>query len=89
MRLVETVPHREHLGRFGGDEFVVVLDDSVDPSATAEAVRRAVQRPILVNGQEVIITASIGVAVNSPGTRAVDLLRDADAALSASLHLTN
>ncbi len=80
-RLVEAVPQRERLGRFGGDEFVVVLDDSVDPAATAEAVRRAVQRPIFVDGREVIITASIGVALNTPGARAVDLVRDADAAM--------
>ena len=80
-RLLDIVPMRECLGRFGGDEFVVVLDDSVDPAAVGEALRRAVQRPILVDGQELIITASIGFAVNVAGSRAVDLLRDADAAM--------
>ena len=80
-RLVAAVPVSERLGRFGGDEFVVVLDDSVDPAQAGEAVRRAVQRPILVDGQELIITASIGFAVNSAGSRAADLLRDADAAM--------
>ncbi len=67
-RLVDAVPVCERLGRFGGDEFVVVLDDSVDPATVGEAVRRAVQRPILVDGQELIITASIGFAVNGAGS---------------------
>ncbi len=80
-RLVAAVPVSERVGRFGGDEFVIVLDDSVDPAQAGEAVRRAVQRPILVDGQELIITASIGFAVNSAGSRAADLLRDADAAM--------
>ncbi len=80
-RLVATVPTSERIGRFGGDEFVVILDDSVDPATVGEAVRRAVQQPILVDGQELIITASIGLAINGPGSRAADLLRDADAAM--------
>ncbi len=80
-RLVAAVPVSERVGRFGGDEFVIVLDDSVDPAQAGETVRRAVQRPILVDGQELIITASIGFAVNSAGSRAADLLRDADAAM--------
>ena len=35
-RLVEAVPVCERLARFGGDEFVVVLDDSVDPATVGE-----------------------------------------------------
>ncbi len=81
-RLVDAVPAGERLARFGGDEFVVVLDDSVDPATVGEAVRRTVQRPILVDGQELILTASIGFAINGAGSRAADLLRDADAAMN-------
>jgi diguanylate cyclase (GGDEF)-like protein/PAS domain S-box-containing protein len=81
-RLVDAVPVGERLARFGGDEFVVVLDDSVDPATVGEAVRRTVQRPILVDGQELILTASIGFAINGAGARAADLLRDADAAMN-------
>ena len=81
IRLADAVPVGARLGRFGGDEFVVVLDDSVDPAIVGEALRRAVQQPILVEGQELIITASIGLAVNAAGSRAADLLRDADAAM--------
>ncbi len=65
IRLADAVPVGARLGRFGGDEFVVVLDDSVDPAIVGEALRRAVQQPILVEGQELIITASIGLAVNA------------------------
>ncbi len=81
-RLADAVGERERLGRFGGDEFVVLLDDSVDPASVGEQLRRVVQSPVLIDGRELIITASIGFAVNTlPGLGADDLLRDADAAM--------
>ena len=84
----------ERLARFGGDEFVVFVDrvsiggeDTpsgafVDPAAVAERLRRSVMEPIVIAGQELVVTASIGFAVNAaPGLTAEDLLRDADAAM--------
>jgi diguanylate cyclase (GGDEF)-like protein/PAS domain S-box-containing protein len=81
-RLAEVVDEGERLARFGGDEFVVLLDDSADPATVGEQLRRVIQTPVLMDGRELIITASIGFAVNTlPDLGADDLLRDADAAM--------
>jgi diguanylate cyclase (GGDEF)-like protein/PAS domain S-box-containing protein len=84
----------DRLARFGGDEFVVFIDrvsiggeDTpsgafVDPAAIAERLRRAAMEPIVIEGHEMVVTASIGVAVNAaPGFTADELVRDADAAM--------
>ena len=81
-RLRHVMRDTDRLARFGGDEFVVFVDGGVDPAVVAERLRRAVQRPVTVNGHELVTTASIGFAVNSaPGLTADELLRDADAAM--------
>ncbi len=53
------------LARFGGDEFVILLPELAgDPMAIApllERVREAVTEPVLVEGQEVQVSCSIGV----------------------------
>ena len=81
-RLRHVMRDTDCLARFGGDEFVVFVDGGVDPAVVAERLRRAVQRPVTIDGHELVTTASIGFAVNSaPGLTADELLRDADAAM--------
>jgi diguanylate cyclase (GGDEF)-like protein/PAS domain S-box-containing protein len=81
-RLRHVTRDSDRLARFGGDEFVVFVDGGVDPAVVAERLRRAVQTPVVVDGHELVITASIGFAVNvEAGLTADDLLRDADAAM--------
>ncbi len=79
---------REHdtLARFGGDEFVVFVNGAdgavVDPTVVADRLRAAAQIPVRLDDRDVVVTASIGFAVNSTaGLTADDLLRDADAAM--------
>ncbi len=74
------------LARFGGDEFVVFVNgvdgSSIDPSTVADRLRTTAQTPVEVDGRELVVTASIGFAVNAErGLTADDLLRDADAAM--------
>jgi diguanylate cyclase (GGDEF)-like protein len=72
--------------RLGGDEFVILLFDqpkSADKiSATLQKVRTAIAEPIHVNGHDLEVTCSIGLA-NYPndGTDADMLLANADAAM--------
>ncbi len=84
----------DRLARFGGDEFVMFVDrvaiggdDTpsgafVDPAAVADRLRRSVMEPIIIDRHELVVTASIGFAVNAgENLTADDLLRDADAAM--------
>jgi predicted signal transduction protein with EAL and GGDEF domain len=84
---VQREPSREAntLARFGGDEFVVLLDDirePVDAVRVAERIQAMAAEPLQLETQEVFATPSIGVAVSSSehGT-ADELLRDADLAM--------
>ena len=84
-RLRRTIDAGDTVARFGGDEFVVLVEDAGDPDGAlrvAERIGAALERPFLLPaGQEVYLTASIGVArANDHGT-ADGWLRDADAAM--------
>jgi diguanylate cyclase (GGDEF)-like protein len=71
--------------RVGGDEFTLLLEDisGLDHAiAAAERVAQAVRTPVVLDGQEIFPTASIGIALSSPGhTRADEILRSADLAM--------
>jgi len=75
----------ETVARLGGDEFTILLDDIRDPIEAvrvAERVQAELAIPFSLNQQEIVISASIGIAAStSPHTRAEDLLRDADIAM--------
>jgi diguanylate cyclase (GGDEF)-like protein/PAS domain S-box-containing protein len=73
------------VARLGGDEFALLLGDFMDPDEpvhTAGRVQEALAAPYDLDGTEVFVTASIGVAVGSRGySRPEELLRDADTAM--------
>src|SRR5581483_1999131 len=73
------------VARLGGDEFTVLVErisDVADAVRIASRILEVVKQPLLVDGQEVMTTASIGVATSTTGfERPEDLLRDADAAM--------
>ena len=74
------------LARFGGDEFVILLPDlEGDPMAIApllERVREAVTEPVLVEGQEVQVSCSVGVTFYPrDGASANALMMHADVAM--------
>jgi diguanylate cyclase (GGDEF)-like protein len=80
-RLLSCIRAADTAARFGGDEFVVLLED-VDEHRVARAANRILEvmnEPFLIQGREVFIGASIGIAIG--GDQADDLLRNADLAL--------
>jgi diguanylate cyclase (GGDEF)-like protein/PAS domain S-box-containing protein len=84
-RLRTVVRDRDLLGRFGGDEFIVMLRDvsgNYDPIEVAERLRTEIAKPVLVDGAELYVTASIGITVSDrEGVTTSEMLRDADAAM--------
>ena len=68
----------DHLCRFGGDEFVVLLDDM---AAAGDAEMDALHQPIMVSNRRLTLSASIGVAGLKGHDREQDALREADLAL--------
>ncbi|MFN8021219.1 MAG: EAL domain-containing protein [Acidimicrobiales bacterium] len=84
-RLRAVLRDHDMLSRFGGDEFIVMLTDyhgELPPLAMAERLRKEIGRPLTLDGVELFVTGSIGIAIaDRPGVTASDLLRDADAAM--------
>ena len=84
-RLRAAVGDGATVARLGGDEFVVVCDEVRDIdeiSDRAGRVDEALRAPFVIDAEEVMFTASIGIAVwNGGNERADDLVRHADAAM--------
>ena len=65
-RLATTVGHAGTVARLGGDEFAVLLPDTADESRVLRIGRRilqALEQPIALDGLEIEVTASLGVAL--------------------------
>ena len=73
------------VARLAGDEFTVTLDTLREPQDAARVARRILaelSRPFMLSGQEVVVTASIGIAVYpADGEEAEILLKNADVAM--------
>jgi PAS domain S-box-containing protein len=73
------------LARPGGDEFTVLIEELHDPSDTirvAERIQQKLAVPFDLNGQEIVLTVSIGIAFSSSaGAEAQDVLGDAEIAM--------
>ena len=84
-RLQTCVRSGDVIARLGGDEFTVLLNELRHPaevSLTATRIKESFTMPFDLEGNEVFVTASIGVALSSTGySRAEDILRDADTAM--------
>jgi diguanylate cyclase (GGDEF)-like protein/PAS domain S-box-containing protein len=83
-RLRASVRASDTVARFGGDEFVVLLEDvreRANALRIAEKILANARRPLQLDGREFNSTASIGVAYSDATSTEEDLLKRADAAL--------
>jgi len=81
-RLSECLRETDTMARQGGDEFVVLMDELSDEGAVAGVCQRildAMGKPFMVHGQEILLTASIGISVYPGDGRT--LLKNADIAM--------
>jgi diguanylate cyclase (GGDEF)-like protein len=81
-QLRKSVRASDTLARLGGDEFIIVATDLQEGQSAdhfVEAVRSAMERPILVEGRSMIVSASLGMAVYpDDADDSIKLLRIAD-----------
>jgi diguanylate cyclase (GGDEF)-like protein len=87
-RLRQCVRDADTVARIGGDEFVVLLADvrrMEDAETVADKIRDVLARPVTMDGHELTVGASIGIARwPENGDSAKDLLLIADAAMYAA-----
>ncbi len=85
-RLKSTLRAADTAARLGGDEFAILLEDGgegIQAADVAERVMEVLEDPFLLEGKEVFVRASLGIAVVEDGQTgdAEELLRNADVAM--------
>ena len=85
VRIKENAREGDIVARLGGDEFAVLQTDVESPEQTASLAERLIERisrPYLIDGCEIAISASIGIATSPlEGRMSDDLIKNADMAL--------
>ncbi|MBI1349963.1 MAG: EAL domain-containing protein [Actinomycetales bacterium] len=84
LRMRDALPHDMLLCRLGGDEFAIVTRhaDELRLLEEARSIRETLLAPAKVDGMDLAMHASVGIAVRQPeDARAADLLRRADVAM--------
>ncbi|HXH00217.1 MAG TPA: EAL domain-containing protein [Sphingomicrobium sp.] len=87
-RLTSVMGDHGQIGRLGGDEFMAVFPGAVETGmleSLARTLIEQVSRPYEIEGNRVIIGASVGIAIGDPGRACADsMVRNADLALYAA-----
>lgn len=85
LRLQQCVRQSDTVARLGGDEFAIIISQIRSEhqiTAVADQVISAVSKPYLINGEENIVAASIGIAVYPyDGETIAELMRNSDIAM--------
>ena len=84
-RLLDCVRESDTVGRLGGDEFVVLLpmlDGQQDALLVAEKIRHSINQPLDLEGQYLITSASVGIAIYPEhGSDEIQLAMKSDSAM--------
>ena len=84
-RLKECVRESDTVARQGGDEFIVVIENvqsTAEVKLATDRMQSRLAKPMLIEGQEIYVTASIGVSLfPQDAQQAAPLIRNADVAM--------
>jgi diguanylate cyclase (GGDEF)-like protein len=84
-RLKHSVRPADTVARFGGDEFIALCEEILDERhalSIAHRVETVLSEPFTIEGKEVVVEPSVGIAITSDSeTPAEQLIADADAAM--------
>jgi diguanylate cyclase (GGDEF)-like protein/PAS domain S-box-containing protein len=83
-RLLATLRPNDSVARLSGDEFTLLLDDVCDAreaTMIADRVLQSLKIPFELEGRELFVDASIGIAVATVGSAPHEVMRDADVAM--------
>ena len=83
-RLVKSTRPSDTVARLGGDEFAILLEginEGTDVERIAAAITRSFEEPLLLDGADANMAASIGIAFSQNGDDTEQLLRNADIAM--------
>jgi diguanylate cyclase (GGDEF)-like protein/PAS domain S-box-containing protein len=83
-RLRTATRRSDTIARLGGDEFAILVEEhqeAVDAARIAGRILAGLRAPFVVDGVELQVTASVGIAYDSDGEEPADVLRNADIAM--------
>jgi diguanylate cyclase (GGDEF)-like protein len=83
-RLVGCLRPGDMVAHAGGDEFMLLVDhieSALDATYVAKRIQRSLSVPVVVSGQEVFVSASMGITLSGTSQTPGDMLRDADTAM--------
>jgi diguanylate cyclase (GGDEF)-like protein/PAS domain S-box-containing protein len=87
-RLRRCVGPGDTVARLGGDEFAILVvgpDSERDATKVAVRIREVLTKPFVLDGREVTLAASVGIAITDAGNETADqVLRNADLAMYRS-----
>jgi diguanylate cyclase (GGDEF)-like protein len=89
-RIESVIRPGDSVGRLNADEFVILCEGIASPEQLglmADRIGSAIAEPLAVEGKEVTVTASIGIAIAHEDDTATDLIRNADVAMMRAKEL--
>ena len=84
-RVTSAVRTLDTVSRLGGDEFAILIEESArvldEAETVAERVLQSLTEPFIVDVQQIVLSASIGIAIGDVSCTASSMMRDADVAM--------